>query len=55
MCTAGFSVRILSSSAFTALATATSEAPLALNTPKVVAERLLSLAMVRTSAMPSRT
>ena len=39
----------------TAFATLTSEAPLALKTPKVVAGRPLSRAMVRTSAMPSCT
>ncbi len=37
ICTAGFSVLSLSSSASTAFATVTSEAPLALNTPNVVA------------------
>ena len=40
---------------FTAFETLTSEAPLALNTPKAVAGRPLSRAMERTSAMPSCT
>jgi len=43
MLTAEFSALILFQLVLTALATVTSEAPLALNTPKVVAERPLSL------------